>query len=146
MKGAQSRSLTVRNLQLSLYGLSFSLLYMFLKDGGARQAGGFLVGFDVLAWAVVGLQARPSWGSSCGLHATRNASSSRPCAARRARLSGCMNSHAMWLWLQVFGGLIVAMVVKYADNILKNFANALAVRSDRGHARISRAECSNHAC
>lgn len=38
-------------------------------------------------------------------------------------------NHLAWtvVALQVFGGLIVGMVVKYADNILKNFANALSV-------------------
>ena len=56
MKGPASRSLTVRNLQLSIYGLPFSLIYMVLKDGGARRAGGFMVAFDSLAWSVVVLQ------------------------------------------------------------------------------------------
>ena len=37
-------------------------------------------------------------------------------------------SHTHWTRpVQVFGGLIVGMVVKYADNIVKNFANALSV-------------------
>lgn len=56
MKGTHSGSLTVRNLQLSLYGLPFSIVYMLMRDGGARQGGGFMRGFDSLAWAVVGLQ------------------------------------------------------------------------------------------
>lgn len=37
VKGGLSRSLTVRNLQLSLYGLPFSMAYMWLKDGVARS-------------------------------------------------------------------------------------------------------------
>ncbi|KAL3144855.1 hypothetical protein ABBQ38_001958 [Trebouxia sp. C0009 RCD-2024] len=44
---------------------------------------------------------------------------------------GAMQGFGYLAWtvvgLQVFGGLIVGMVVKYADNILKNFANALSV-------------------
>eukprot|EP00208_Stichococcus_sp_RCC1054_P005670 CAMPEP_0206138246 /NCGR_PEP_ID=MMETSP1473-20131121/3177_1 /ASSEMBLY_ACC=CAM_ASM_001109 /TAXON_ID=1461547 /ORGANISM="Stichococcus sp, Strain RCC1054" /LENGTH=460 /DNA_ID=CAMNT_0053531613 /DNA_START=554 /DNA_END=1936 /DNA_ORIENTATION=- len=86
VKGSYSRSLTVRNLQLSLFGLPFSLAYAMAKDGrgsGDYEGEGLMRGFDALAWTVVALQ--------------------------------------------VQGGLLVALVVKYADNILKNFANALAV-------------------
>ena len=56
VKGPTSRSLTVRNLQLSVYGLPFSCIYMVLKDSGAHRDGGFMVGFDGLAWSVVALQ------------------------------------------------------------------------------------------
>lgn len=61
MKGSYSRSLTVRNLQLSLFGLPFSLAYALVKDGrgggGADGDGsGFMRGFDALAWSVVALQ------------------------------------------------------------------------------------------
>lgn len=31
------------------------------------------------------------------------------------------------LYLQALGGLVVAMVIKYADNILKGFATSLSI-------------------
>jgi UDP-sugar transporter A1/2/3 len=44
---------------------------------------------------------------------------------------GIFQGFSAWTWgvivLQAFGGIVVGMVVKYADNILKNFANALSV-------------------
>lgn len=74
VKGVHSRSLTVRNLQLSLFGLPFSLLYMYLKDGGAHNAGGFMIGFDALAWAVVGLQVRLPETNSTAMRASNEGS------------------------------------------------------------------------
>ena len=53
------------------------------------------------------------------------------CTARTIRAGGFQQGFDSLVWcvvgLQVFGGLIVGMVVKYADNIQKNFANALSV-------------------
>lgn len=54
VKGSNSRSLTVRNLQLSLYGVPLSLMYALLKDGASPDT--FTRGFDLVAWAVVALQ------------------------------------------------------------------------------------------
>ena len=38
----------------------------------------------------------------------------------------CHTSH-LALYLQAFGGLVVAAVVKYADNILKGFATSVSI-------------------
>ena len=45
--------------------------------------------------------------------------------------NGFFSGYNIYLWitiiLQVIGGLVVAMVVKYADNILKGFSTSLAI-------------------
>ena len=44
---------------------------------------------------------------------------------------GFFHGYDSWVWvvifLQSFGGLMVAVVVKYADNILKGFATSAAI-------------------
>lgn len=83
VKGKLAGSLIRRNLQLGIYGVPFSCIYAFMKDGQSIRENGPLSGFGQSAWGVV--------------------------------------------WLQVFGGFIIALVVKYCDNILKNFALAGSV-------------------
>ena len=58
LKGKDAGTLWVRNMQLSIYGLAFSTIYMFIKDGHGLSSGGIHQGFDWIAWAVVGLQVR----------------------------------------------------------------------------------------
>lgn len=56
LKGKDAGTLWVRNMQLSIYGLAFSTIYMFVKDGHEVASGGIHQGFDWIAWSVVGLQ------------------------------------------------------------------------------------------
>jgi len=46
-------------------------------------------------------------------------------------LSGIFNNFGAWAWatvlIQVFGGLVTAVVIKYSDNILKGFATSLSI-------------------
>jgi solute carrier family 35 (UDP-sugar transporter), member A1/2/3 len=75
--------LWIKNIQLGLFGLLFSLITMLLNDAGKVFENGFFFGYSPVTWSVV------------------------------------LN--------QALGGLVVAMVVKYADNILKGFATSVSI-------------------
>ncbi|KAG0001327.1 hypothetical protein BGZ65_003586 [Modicella reniformis] len=76
-------SIWLRNIQLSLFSLPFSLLAIYLKDGEGVTEQGFFAGYDMLVVTAIACQSA--------------------------------------------GGLIVAVVVKYADNILKSFATSISI-------------------
>lgn len=92
-------------------------------------------GFDYMAWSVVGLQVSLSTDKArftllqhlqCGTLCSVASFGASYCLTHPFVIRSSQDAHLI-MSLQVFGGLIVGMVVKYADNILKNFANALSV-------------------
>ncbi|KAL0580353.1 hypothetical protein V5O48_001690 [Marasmius crinis-equi] len=56
---------------------------------------------------------------------------STPTSPNEGFLSGLLKNFGSWAWatvaIQVFGGLITAIVIKYSDNILKGFATSLSI-------------------
>lgn len=82
LKGS-STSLWIRNIQMGLPSMVLSLMTVYVEDGRIVAEKGFFVGYSVLVWSVVVIQA--------------------------------------------VGGLIVAVVVKYADNVLKTFASSFGI-------------------
>jgi UDP-sugar transporter A1/2/3 len=56
VKGKLAATLWVRNVQLGVFGVPFSLVYAMAKDGKGIAKLGWLQGFDASAWAVIALQ------------------------------------------------------------------------------------------
>jgi solute carrier family 35 (UDP-sugar transporter), member A1/2/3 len=83
LKSAAQTSLFARNLQLSVWGLIFSVVGMLASDGQAILAHGFFQGYTASVWAIIVVAA--------------------------------------------FGGLLIAVVVKYTDNIAKGFATSVSI-------------------
>merc|ERR1712129_189734 len=82
LKGS-STSLWIRSVQMGFTAILVALLLVIVNDGATVRAKGFFVGYSLLVWVVVIIQA--------------------------------------------IGGLIVAVVVKYADNVLKGFATSFSI-------------------
>lgn len=91
-------SLWIRNIQLAFFSVFGSFFVCWLYDWEAISEDGFLRGYNKVIWIVVLLQVRK----------------------KVARLSKVLN-------FQAYGGLVIALVVKYADNILKGFAVSLSI-------------------
>ncbi|KAI8147033.1 nucleotide-sugar transporter-domain-containing protein [Fennellomyces sp. T-0311] len=83
MLKTSTTSMWVRNIQLGVSALLFSVVAMLANDYQAIRVGGMFQGYTGLTWIVIGNQA--------------------------------------------LGGLLVAVVVKHADNILKNFATSVSI-------------------
>ncbi|KAL7063692.1 hypothetical protein AAHC03_01686 [Spirometra sp. Aus1] len=77
------KTIVMRNIQLSVYGIITSLVSVFIQDKALVAKHGFFFGYDSLVWLVI--------------------------------------------FIQSLGGLLVAAVVCYADNILKNFSTSVAI-------------------
>ena len=78
-----SKTVVIRNIQLSFYGIITGIIQAFVQDQKIIYTHGFFFGYDAWVWTVILIQA--------------------------------------------LGGLIVAAVVRYADNILKTFATSVAI-------------------
>jgi len=98
VKGKHAASLWVRNIQLGMFGVPASFIYAMIKDSNR-----------IFGTTVV------DTGAGGGI----------------TSVSGPFQGFDLITWstvaLQVFGGLVTGMVVKYCDNILKNFALAVSV-------------------
>ena len=78
-----SKTIVMRNIQLSIYGIVAGIVQAFVQDREVIHTHGFFFGYDGWVWVVI--------------------------------------------LIQSLGGLLVAAVVRYADNILKTFATSVAI-------------------
>lgn len=115
-----SPTLSIRNIQLSIFGIPLAFLSMLLLDVmpcwyAQRQCG------NAVHWNIF---ANPFTKGDDAAYGEDGA-----CPVRPFYFWQQYNSWLTWglVGIHAFGGLLVAIVVKYADNILKGFATGVAV-------------------
>uniref|UniRef100_A0A3Q2NQ30 Solute carrier family 35 member A3a n=1 Tax=Fundulus heteroclitus TaxID=8078 RepID=A0A3Q2NQ30_FUNHE len=117
------QSVWIRNIQLGMFGLVFGLFGMLAYDGERVRESGMFQGYNTITWTVVALQVTlppPLRDLSCHFHVEKSSLGPfRPCL--------CPSATVCLLFLQALGGLVIAAVIKYADNILKGFATSLSI-------------------
>ncbi|CAG0884782.1 unnamed protein product [Darwinula stevensoni] len=81
--GGSVPRLSIRNIQMGIFGVLFGAIAMLYSDYYSIRQGGMLQGYNLITWSIIALQA--------------------------------------------FGGLVIAVTIKYADNILKGFSTSFSI-------------------
>lgn len=105
LKESSQPSVVLRNIQLSIFSVLFGALGVLVSDRDKVSRRGFFDGYTSVVWLVISLQVcRQSSFNSVMVRVTSQLNIS-----------------------QASGGLLVAAVIKYADNILKGFATSVSI-------------------
>ncbi|KAJ6658430.1 hypothetical protein lerEdw1_020134 [Lerista edwardsae] len=118
------QSVWIRNIQLGFFGSIFGLMGVYIYDGELVSQNGFFQGYNKLTWIVVMLQRfeparRPR--ANCNFSAPALICSTPMIILTYLQSSAKDNKD------KALGGLVIAAVIKYADNILKGFATSLSI-------------------
>lgn len=107
-----------------MFGLVFGVFGMLMYDGGRVWESGMLQGYNTITWAVVILQVTPLLHlPMCGAVDSLKWQKKMPPSSNIYSTVPCL----LVAFLQALGGLVIAAVIKYADNILKGFATSLSI-------------------
>ncbi|KAG5481648.1 hypothetical protein CUR178_07001 [Leishmania enriettii] len=114
-----SPTLSMRNIQLSLFGIPLAFLSMMILDVAPSWYARANCG-QAVHWNIFSAPAAESGGAH---------KSNYHCPVRPFYFWQRYDQPLTWVlvFIHAFGGLLVALVVKYADNILKGFATGVAV-------------------
>lgn len=115
-----SPTLSIRNIQLSLFGIPFAFVSMLLLDVFPRWHAQYQCG-DPVNWNI--------FRNPLDTTATGPYDDNGGCPVRPFYFWQHYDNLLTWglVGIHALGGLLVAIVVKYADNILKGFATGVAV-------------------